>query len=280
MSDRIELSDIKNKYVAVEDAREMSGLRMVLGAYPVPGPWRESCKGLFYVKGISYTCVKTANRNESDLALGMNGSQSELISWTSQASAPVAIWQDERPRYSWIDQINLAERLEPEPRLVPKNAADRVLMFGLINELAGEFGAAWMGRHILVKTAYQVAKENDGDTGFADTLGGKYGYSDGALKNANRRIVEVFDQLDAQLAIQKEKGSKYLIGDCLTALDIYHACFFGLFKPMEQERCPIATDFRPFYECKETEVLQALSPSLQKHRDYIYENYLELPVVF
>ena len=80
MSDRIELSDIKNKYVAVEDARKMPGLRMVLGAYPVPGPWRESCKGMFYVKGVSYTCVNTANRDESELHLGMNAPQRESLS--------------------------------------------------------------------------------------------------------------------------------------------------------------------------------------------------------
>ena len=253
---------------------------MVLGAYPIPGPWRESCKGIFYVKGLPYTSVKTANRGESDLGLGMDGSQSELISWTSQSSAPVAIWQDERPRFTWNDQLNLAERLEPEPRLIPENAGDRVLMFGLINELAGEFGAGWMGRHILVKTGYRVAAENDGDISLWDTLAEKYGYSKKAAEIANERIVGVFNQLNAQLAAQKKIGSKYLIGDCLSALDVYHACFFGLFKPMEQDRCPMATDFRPFYECSENVVLESLSPSLQEHRNYIYKNYLELPIVF
>lgn len=280
MSDRIEFTDIKNEYIDVEDAREMSGLRMVLGAYPIPGPWRESCKGIFYVKGLSYTSVKTANRGESDLGLGMGGSQSELISWTSQSSAPVAIWQDERPRFTWSDQLNLAERLEPEPRLVPENAADRVLMFGLINELAGEFGAGWMGRHILVKTGYRVAAESNGDTSLWDALAEKYGYSEKAAEASNARIAGVFNQLNEQLAAQKKIGSKYLIGDSLSALDIYHACFFCLFKPMEQKRCPMATDFRPFYECSENEVLKSLSPSLEEHRDYIYKNYLELPIVF
>ena len=280
MSDRIELSDIKTEYAPVEDARDMPGLRMVLGAYPIPGPWRESCKGMFYVKGLPYTSVKTANRGESDLGLGMNDTQSELISWTSQASAPVAIWQNERPRFTWNDQLNLAERLEPNPCLVPKNATDRVTMFGLINELAGEFGAGWMGRHILVKTGYQVANEGDGDTSLWDVLAEKYGYSIEAVGAANNRIVEVFDQLDSQVKKQKANGSKYLIGNCLSALDIYHACFFGLFKPMEQERCPMATDFRLFYECREAEVLAALTSRLQDHRDYIYKTYLELPIVF
>ena len=37
-----ELSDVKLNYIPIADARRMSGLRIVLGAYPIPGPWRES----------------------------------------------------------------------------------------------------------------------------------------------------------------------------------------------------------------------------------------------
>jgi hypothetical protein len=46
----IELSDVKLDYITIAEARRMSGLGIVLGAYPIPGPWRESCKGVFYVK--------------------------------------------------------------------------------------------------------------------------------------------------------------------------------------------------------------------------------------
>ena len=82
----------------------------------------------------------TGDAGVSDLKMGMDGSQSELRAWTGQSSQPVAIWNDERPRSSWIDQLNLAERLQPDPSLVPAALSDRSLMFGLINEIAGEYG--------------------------------------------------------------------------------------------------------------------------------------------
>ena len=73
MSDEIGFDDLKLEYVSIAEARRMSGLRLVLGAYAVPGPWRESCKGIFYVKGLDYTPVRTANEGASDLAIGMEG---------------------------------------------------------------------------------------------------------------------------------------------------------------------------------------------------------------
>src|SRR5436190_20851965 len=131
----IELNALKRTYLPISEARKMSGLRIVLGAYPIPGPWRESCKGIFHLKGLEYACVRTGDAGSPDVALGMGGTQSELIDWTGQASAPVVVWNDERPRSSWIDQLNLAERLAPDPPLVPDDLEDRVRLFGLGNEL-------------------------------------------------------------------------------------------------------------------------------------------------
>src|SRR5439155_25477714 len=52
MAEEIALNSIKLKYVSIEEAKSMTGLRLILGAYAVPGPWREACKGIFYVKKI------------------------------------------------------------------------------------------------------------------------------------------------------------------------------------------------------------------------------------
>src|SRR5277367_5460552 len=128
MTEKIALTDIKLKYASIQEARARSGLRLILGANAVPGPWREACKGIFHVKKIAYTRVASA---------GEDGSQRERVEWTAQASAPVAIWNDERPRSTWIEQLYLAERLQAEPALIPANADDRVAMFGTINEIAG-----------------------------------------------------------------------------------------------------------------------------------------------
>src|SRR5208282_1265436 len=134
MAGEIAMTDIKLKYASLEEARRMPGLRLILGSYAVPGPWREACKGIFYIKKLSYVPVTSA---------GKDGSERELIEWTAQASAPVAVWNDERPRSTWIEQLYLAERLQPEPRLIPANTDDRMLMFGCANEILGENGFGW-----------------------------------------------------------------------------------------------------------------------------------------
>lgn len=61
MTTDIAFDDLKLEYVSIAQARRLSGLRLVLGAYTVPGPWREACKALFHVKGIPYTPVKTSD---------------------------------------------------------------------------------------------------------------------------------------------------------------------------------------------------------------------------
>jgi len=45
------------EYLNVEDARKLSGLRVVLSP-SVPGPWSEAAKGILYVKKIPYVRVR------------------------------------------------------------------------------------------------------------------------------------------------------------------------------------------------------------------------------
>ena len=274
-------TDTKLDYVSIATARDMSGLRLVLGQYTIPGPWREACKGLFYVKGLAYTRVVTADAGKSDLAIGMDGSQSELIAWTGQPSAPVAIWNDEHPRSSWIDQLNLAERLNPEPPLIPANITDRVLMFGLINELAGEHGIAWEKRLLMVHGPLSTLAPGAEGRAFFEHLGAKYGYTPAAAAAGARRIVDILNTFDDQLASQQRVGRQYLVGDRLSAVDIYWAAFCGLLDPMPAARCPMATSFRGgAYGNDNSDVARALTPALLAHRDKIYEQHLELPMVF
>ena len=274
-------SDTQLDYVSIATAREMSGLRLVLGQYTIPGPWREACKGLFHVKGLAYTRVVTADAGKQDLAIGMGGSQSELMAWTGQSSAPVAIWNDERPRSSWIDQINLAERLKPEPALLPSAISDRILMFGLINELAGENGIAWEKRLLMVHGPLSTMAPGAEGRAFFAHLGAKYGYTPAAAAAAAQRIVAILNTFDAQLANQKRAGRQYLVGDRFSAVDIYWATFCGLIDPMPAERCPMATSFRGgAYGNDNPDVARALTPALLAHRDKVYEHHLELPIAF
>lgn len=280
MSQAIAPNEIKIDYISIAEARTMSGLRLVLGAYTIPGPWREACKSMFYVKGIPYTCVVTADAGASDLAIGMEGSQSELIAWTGQPSAPVAVWNDERPRSSWIDQLNLAERLEPDPPLIPSRVDVRVLMFGLINELAGENGLAWSKRLLMVHGPLTTTAPGTEGRAFFEFLGEKYGYTPARAAAAAVRIAGILDALNAQLVAQQRAGRKYLVGENFSALDIYWATFCALLHPMPPERCPMASDFRGLYCNDDPDIARALTPALLAHRDFIYEEHLELPIVF
>src|SRR5215475_14414361 len=182
MAQEISRTDIKLHYVSLEDARAMSGLRLILGAHTIPGPWREACKGLFYVKKVPYVPVASA---------GKDGSDRELREWTAQASAPVALWNDERPRSTWIEQLYLAERLQPNPSLIPANIEDRALMFGYGNEICGENGFAWSKRLTMIHSTLTNPKTDDATRAFWTQFGTKYGYSPAAAEAAPARIAEV-----------------------------------------------------------------------------------------
>ena len=75
-------------------------MRLVL-TEGVPGPWGESAKALFDLKGVPYHPVaqKGGAANE------------ELVTWTGHRNAPIAILDDEPPRASWLEILFLAERL-------------------------------------------------------------------------------------------------------------------------------------------------------------------------
>jgi glutathione S-transferase len=278
----IEADDIKRHYIPIREARKLPGLRIVLGAFTVPGPWHEACKGVFYAKGLDYASVRSSNEDASDLQLGMAGTQSELVEWTAQSSAPVVIWNDERPRSLWNDQLYLAERLQPEPRLIPENDEDRVRMFGLANELLGEGGLAFHKRHFMSGAHGGTLPEDSPDRALFSFVGQKYGFSEDALEGATGRIVQILQLFATQLSAQNARGSRYLIGDRLSALDIYWATTCGFLDPMPEDRCPMATDFRQpnLYGAPNAEIENALTDALRAHRDFIYEQHLELPIVF
>ncbi len=126
-------------YIEIDEACTRPGLRLVLTA-GVPGPFGEAAKAIFHVKKIAYLKVRQTP-GESDEALG---------AWTAQTSAPVAVYEDERPRSGWADILYLAQRVAAEPRLIPEAPDERALMFGLSNEICGEGGFGWQRRLTLL----------------------------------------------------------------------------------------------------------------------------------
>jgi glutathione S-transferase len=114
------------------------------------------------------------------------------------------------------------------------------------------------------------------------SLGDKYGYSEEKLARASSRIVGILEVFDAQLAAQHARGSRYLVGGQLSAVDIYWATTCGFLDPMPEDRCPMATDFRQphLYGSVNDDIDRALTAQLRTHRDLIYETHLQLPIVF
>ncbi len=254
------------KYINVEDAKKIDGMRLVLSV-GVPGPWGESAKALFHVKGISYTAVVQIPGAEN----------TDLMEWTGQNGAPVAIYNDERFRVSWESLIWLAEEIAPDPPLIPSDARERALMFGLLREWVGENGLAWVRRLQLLDGVNAIPDMEE----LFHRLGEKYGYSKEEASLAEGKAASVLKMLCAELQGQKGRGSRYYIGQRLSALDIYSAVFSAvMLHPLSHKDIPMPGGMRTAYEKTFPLIEEALDPILLDHRDYIFKTYLKLPMDF
>jgi hypothetical protein len=256
------------RYLDVEEARRHPGLRLVLSA-GVPGPWGEAAKGLFHVKRIPYVRVRQEPGEEN----------AALREWTGHANAPIAVWADEPPRSVWSQKIWLAERLAPDPPLVPAAPAERALMFGLIHEIAGEAGFAWSRRLMMLHDALSLPLPDRHPVRVGlGRLGARYGYSPQAAAAAPARVVEILELLGQQLRRQRQRGSRFLVADALSALDVYWAAFAALVEPLPPELCPMPEPMRSSYRVTDPAIRAAVDPGLLEHRDRVYREYLELPI--
>jgi glutathione S-transferase len=259
------------EYLDVEQARKETGLRLVLSV-GVPGPWGESAKGLFHVKGIPYLRVRQDPGQPNEA----------LVAWTGQSNAPQAILEDERPRTSWTEMIFLAERLAPDPPLLPADPEERALLFGLGFAICGEEGFGWLRRlamiHQVASLPLDVIPEAHPARQIVNRLGRRYGYSAAAAEAAPRRAAEILALLASRLEAQRARGSEYFIGSSLTALDIYWAAFAALISPLPEEKCAMPAVMRSQYELGDPVILAAAAPILLEHRDLVYERHLELPI--
>jgi hypothetical protein len=86
------------------------------------------------------------SRISSGRRSGWFATASRLKEWAGQRSGPILMYNNERPRAGWAEILLLSERLAPNPSLLPKDAVDRALVFGLAHEICGEQGLAWSRR--------------------------------------------------------------------------------------------------------------------------------------
>jgi glutathione S-transferase len=256
------------KYLDVEEARALPGLRLVLSA-GVPGPWGEAAKAILHVKQLGYTPVRQLPAQPNPA----------LEAWTGRNDAPIAVWGDERPRAGWAEILLLAERLAPEPRLVPEDPERRALLFGYAHEICGEQGLGWSRRLMLVHERLD-ADAPPAARSIGEALGRKYGYSPEAAQQAPRRCAGVLRLLSDLLRRSREGGGRYLLGVRLTALDLYWAAFAVLLEPMPADACPLPGALRAMYTTSDPEIRAALDPALLAHRDFVYREHLPLPMEF
>jgi glutathione S-transferase len=252
------------RWVDVEEARTLPGLRLVL-TRNIPNPWAEGAKALFDVKRIPYVAV-------TQRVMGPND---ELQAWTGQASAPVAAYEDEPPRTVWTQILHLAERLAPEPSLIPADAEERARMFGLLHELMGEQGLAWCRR-------LQMARPQSADPAaplhaVGTYLEGRYGGAWTAPEVVDRRVDELLAMFAGILRRQYARGAKFFLGDRLSALDCYGATVMALVEPLAPAVCPMMDASRVLYTMAPPQ-RAAVDTILLEHRDRIYGEYLTLPV--
>jgi glutathione S-transferase len=109
-------------------------------------------------------------------------------------------------------------------------------------------------------------------------LAKKYGYSPDAGAAADVRAVELLAMLAARLKAQRQAGSRYYVGNALTAVDIYSATFTAMFGPLPSDQCAMEASSRAAFETLDAPTAAALDPILFEHRDMMYREWLESPL--
>jgi glutathione S-transferase len=258
-------------YLEVAEARARRGMRLALTA-GYPGPWGEAAKAIYRQKSIPFVMVRQVVGAPND----------ELFAWTGQRNAPVAVYDDERPRVHWADILAQAERIAPEPRLVPEDPEARVRLFGLANELCGEGGLGWQRRLSLLDDMRSGAEAPGAPEPYRAifrSLAARYGYTPEAAARGRARTLEIVTLLAAQLRAQRAAGRRYLIGDGLTALDVYWATFAVLLDPLPEAQCRMDPNLRASYTERDP-AIRAAAAELLAHRDFVYREHLGLPLDF
>jgi glutathione S-transferase len=252
-------------YISVAHARSHSGVRAVF-TRGIPVPWGEAVKGFLHIKGIPH--VRVAQEAGQDNA--------ELVAWAGLNSAPILVYEDEPAQDRWSNILLRLEEIQPNPPLIPQDEEDRAAMFGMCYEVLDADGYIWNRRIWLIAQPESTNKTLPPEA--IEKLRSKYAYASSAQDRPVRRMIEVLVLLGRRLRAQRERGSRYYIGNRLTALDVYAATAFALTKPLPDSVCPMEAGMRFNYTERVPEILNAVDPLLAEHRNYIYEKYLELPI--
>jgi glutathione S-transferase len=251
------------QYRRFEEIIDHPGLRIVL-VQGTPSPWGQAAKTIFEIKGLDYVAAPWLPGEAN----------AEIVAWGGEASAPIVAWAKEKPINRWIDILYLAERLAPQPSLLPVDAMQRALMIGLSHEICGEMGIGWNRRLQLFASAYASGSPPTN----ISRMGGKHGYNETDAKAAGGRIAESLRALAMQLKSQYARGVGYFVGDTVSALDIYWTAFANLLDPLPKEQCPMPDARRLGFVVTDPVIMSALDPLLLEHRSRIFREHFRDPM--
>ena len=191
------------EFTTIAAAREASGLRLVC-MRGVPTPWTEAAKGIIHIKGLP--CLYAVRTEEEP--------ETAIADWAGDSSVPVVAYEREPLRTGWAEILLLAERLAPEPSLIPIDAGQRAEFFGLAHEVCGEMGFGWCYRLLMIQESLGHTREGAFPPAVGGYLGGKYGFEPHAVAKALTRVIDVLGLLSERI-----RGRLYFF-DALTALDV------------------------------------------------------------
>lgn len=256
-------------YVDVSRARGMPGLKLVLSA-GVPGPWSEAIKQVLQYKKIPYIPVIQRPGEPND----------DLVAWTGQRNAPAIVHDDEPILTRWLDMVWYAERLAPERALIPADSEKRVAVLGILGELAGEWGYGWCRRLMSFKVTSAMRPEGEPPSRGWQQMVREYRISPEEWNIAPARAAGIIGMLSRRLLAQRGNGSRYLVGDTITAADIFWAAFSLQFDPLPADVNPMAAIWRDLFKVTDPLILGEADPVLLEHRDFIFNAHLSLPLDF
>ena len=112
----------------------------------------------------------------------------------------------------------------------------------------------------------------------------KYGYSEQASAVALDKIVEIIRLIDNRLEDQEKVGSKYLVGNSISAADIYWSTMVMSTLPTPEEIMPRTEQNQGMLmwfegNSKIPAIKEVLSNRIQDHQHYILKNYCETPAI-
>ncbi len=249
------------KFADAESVREAKGLRLVTLA-GVPSPWSQAAVAIVDHKGIEAVAYRRGPKDR------------DVTDWAAVPNAPAALFNDEPVRSGWAEILMLAERLQPQPSLIPTDGSARALMFGLSHELMAEGGLIWNSRLATVHASLTT----DGKQGYivpvAKYLGARYGYDPAQADQLKPQMQQSLAALQKQLAL----GGPYYFGDQLTALDFYSTAALDILSPLGDEDCPMHPMVRGGFEWIAGYIADILPASLVAHRDMMHARHIPLPL--